>query len=99
MPKAFKPSVITANALLRGDVVYLSGTTWVRDLADAEILHDEADAQARLAAVGTLSGEQVVGVYLNAVAPDSDTPAPDHFREAFRARGPSNYSHGKQETL
>ncbi|MEQ6204221.1 DUF2849 domain-containing protein [Sulfitobacter sp. HNIBRBA2951] len=98
MPKAFKPSVITANALLLGDVVYLRGTTWVRDLAEAEVLHDEAQANARLEGAATLAGEQVVGVYLMPVSEDSGTPTPAHFREAFRARGPSNYAHGKQET-
>jgi hypothetical protein len=40
----------------------------------------------------------VVGVYLADVDPDP-VPQPVHFREAFRAKGPSNYAHGKQETL
>ena len=44
MAKAFQPSVITANDLLKGDVIYLCGTEWVRDLAQAEVLTDEADA-------------------------------------------------------
>ena len=39
----------------------------------------------------------VVGVYLTEVDDQSGAPAPVHFREAFRATGPSNYAHGKQE--
>ena len=95
MAKAFKPSVITANDLLKGDVVYLRGETWVRDLAQAEVLSDEADADIRLLEASAQAAE-VVGVYLIPV----DTAqgiCTTHFRAAFRATGPSNYAHGKQE--
>ena len=95
MPKDFKPSVITANDLLVGDVVYLNGTDWVRDLDQAEVLTDEADAEIRLLEAAARSAE-VVGVYLSPVDTTQGI-APTHFREAFRATGPSNYaSHGKQ---
>ena len=43
--------------------------------------------------------ELVVGVYLADVAPEASGPKPTHFREEFRAKGPSNYAHGKQETM
>ncbi|QUJ77462.1 DUF2849 domain-containing protein [Sulfitobacter albidus] len=95
MPKAFKPSVVTANALLEGDVVYMGASGWVRDLAQAEVLTDEADADIRLIEAQA-QADTVVGVYLAEVDPDG--PTPTHFREAFRAKGPSNYAHGKQET-
>ena len=37
MPKKpFTPKVITANALLEGDVVYLTGDGWTRELREAE---------------------------------------------------------------
>ncbi|MGJ8594981.1 DUF2849 domain-containing protein [Sulfitobacter sp.] len=96
MPKSFKPSVITANDLLVGDVVYLNGTTWVRDLSDAEILTDEADADIRLLEAAAQVAD-VVGVYLIPVDTDQGTIQTTHFREAFRATGPSNYAHGKRE--
>lgn len=96
MPQSFPPSVITANALLEGDVVYLRGAEWVRDLACAEVLSDEADAQLRLIEASARSAE-VVGVYLAPVDTSQGSVAPTHFREAFRAKGPSNYAHGKQE--
>jgi hypothetical protein len=98
MPKAFKPSVITANALLEGDVVYLGTRDWVRDLDDAEILTDEAVADIRMLEASAQS-DLVVGVYLAEVDISGGTPKPNHFREAFRATGPSNYPHGKQEIL
>ena len=33
------------------------------------------------------------------VALEDGTPIPTHFRETFRATGPSNYAHGKQVEL
>ena len=95
MPKAFKPSVVTANDLLRGDVIYQTATGWTRDLTEAEILTDEADAQLRLIEASQ-QVDRVVGAYLAEVTPDG---APTHFREDFRATGPSNYPHGKQAEL
>jgi hypothetical protein len=96
MAKAFKPSVVTANALLEGDVVYLQGDTWVRNLRDAEIFTDEADAVIRLLEASARVKE-VVGVYLTPMDALDGVIKTTHFREAFRATGPSNYAHGKQE--
>ena len=95
MPKAFSPVVVTANDLVEGDVVYLAADdAWVRDLRHAEVLEDEAVAQLRLLDAERQTGT-VVGAYLAPVRPDRDGPAPGHFREAFRAAGPTNYHHGK----
>ncbi|NNK16225.1 MAG: DUF2849 domain-containing protein [Sulfitobacter sp.] len=94
--KPFTPKVITANALLEGDVVYLTGDNWTRDLSKAEILTDEADADLRLIEASAQS-DRVVGVYLADVTVNGSVPLPVHFREDFRAKGPSNYAHGKQE--
>ncbi|MGJ8623759.1 MAG: DUF2849 domain-containing protein [Yoonia sp.] len=96
MPRAFTPKVVTANALLEGDAVWLTeADTWTRNIAEAELLTDEAHADLRLLEAQSRVGE-IAGAYL-ADAKQSDTgPAPTHFREAFRTRGPSNYNHGKQ---
>ena len=88
--RSFAPKVVTANHLLEGDVVYLSAADeWVRDLSMAELIDDEAHAQLRL-----LDAEKqknvVVGAYLADMAPTDAGPVPVHFREAFRASGPSN---------
>ncbi|GAA6180960.1 MULTISPECIES: DUF2849 domain-containing protein [unclassified Shimia] len=96
MPRAFTPKVITANALIEGDVIYFTvEDTWTRNLASAEYLTDEAHAQLRL-----LEAEQqvdvVVGAYLADTTEGEDGLQPTHFREEFRRTGPSNYFHGKQ---
>lgn len=96
MPRAFTPKVITANALLEGDVVYLTeDDRWSRDLSEAELLTDEAVAEARLIEANRRQSE-IVGAYLADMAPGATGPEPTHFREDFRRTGPSNYFHGKQ---
>ncbi|MEI4231518.1 DUF2849 domain-containing protein [Roseovarius sp. D22-M7] len=96
MPREFTPKVVTANALLEGDVVYLTADDlWSRHLTEAEILTDEADAQYRLLQAQARSAE-VVGAYLADVRQGPDRPIPAHFREEFRRTGPSNRFHGKQ---
>ena len=98
MQKPFTPKVITANHLLQGDVIYQTATGWTRRLDTAEILTDEADADLRLIdAIQQV--DIVVGAYLADVKLVDNTPQPIHFREDFRATGPSNYAHGKQVEL
>ncbi|MEH6835214.1 MULTISPECIES: DUF2849 domain-containing protein [Falsihalocynthiibacter] len=99
MARAFTPKVVTANELISGDVVYLSADgKWAHRHADAELLTDEVRAAVRLQLAEAQVG-QIVGAYLaDAVASDAG-PVPVHFREEFRAAGPSNYNHGKQAEL
>ena len=98
MPKAYLPKVVTANHLLAGDVIYQTATGWTRKLEEAEVLTDEADADLRLIDASQ-QVDEVVGAYLADVAVKNGTPVPTHFRETFRATGPSNYAHGKQVEL
>lgn len=96
MSRRFTPKVVTANALIEGDVVYLTeDDRWSRHHHEAELIEDEAHAQMRL-----LSAQAqhllVVGAYLADAKAGPDGPEPTHFRETFRTRGPSNYAHGKQ---
>lgn len=96
MPQSFTPKVITGNALIEGDVIYMTASdSWTRDLAQAELLTDEATAQLRLL-MAEGQPDEVVGPYLADAAPGPHGPEPVHFREAFRRTGPSNYFHGKQ---
>ena len=96
MPRTFTPKVVTANALLQGDAVWLTeADTWTRDIRAAELLTDEAHAELRLLEAQAHSSE-IAGAYLADAKDTADGPAPVHFREAFRTRGPSNYDHGKQ---
>ncbi len=96
MSRDFTPKVITANALIEGDVIYFTATGgWTRHLGEAEVLTDEADADLRLLQAQA-QPHLTVGVYLADVAPGEDGPEPTHFREDFRRKGPSNLFHGKQ---
>jgi len=96
MPRAFTPKVVTANALIEGDAIWLTeDDRWSRDMAEAEFIEDEAHAEIRLLhAMG--QPDVVVGAYLADAKMGEDGPEPVHFREEFRTRGPSNYAHGKQ---
>ena len=97
MPKQFTPKIVTANDLLKGDVVYQTERGWTRRFKNAEVLTDEADAALRL--IDASQSDEVVGVYLADVTVRDGVPEPTHFREVFRNRGPSNYAHGKQVEL
>jgi hypothetical protein len=99
MSRRFTPSVITANALLSGEVVWLSADNqWSALPHEAALFTDSAQADERLEWTKT-QAHVVVGPYLAAAKAGPDGPEPTHFREAFRRRGPSNYAHGKQEAL
>lgn len=96
MPREFTPKVVTANALIEGDVIYLTeDDSWSRDLAQAELITDEAHGQLRLLFAQS-QPDAVVGAYLAEAKAGDTGPEPTHFREEFRRKGPSNYLHGKQ---
>ncbi|WP_339696425.1 DUF2849 domain-containing protein [Celeribacter baekdonensis] len=97
MSRPFTPKVITANALLEGDVIYRSASgDWVRALAQAALIFDAERADEMLAEAQ--KDGMAVGAYLTDAAEGEHGPEPTHFREEFRRTGPSNYPHGKQET-
>lgn len=96
MPRPFTPKAITANALLEGDVIYMSVEgQWVRDLRQARAFTEAEAAEAALAEAA--KDGMAVGAYLTDVKLGEHGPEPTHFREDFRRTGPSNYFHGKQE--
>ncbi|NNF25189.1 MAG: DUF2849 domain-containing protein [Rhodobacteraceae bacterium] len=96
MSRAFTPKVVTGNALIEGDAVWLTADDrWTRRIEEAELIEDEAHGQVRLL-FGDSQTDVVVGVYLADAKAGQDGPEPVHFREAFRTRGPSNYAHGKK---
>ena len=95
MPRAPQAQIVTANALLEGDVIYLTATDgWSRALHEAAIFTDPAEAQAALARTSARPAE-AVGCYLAPVAPTPHGPEPLHFREKFRRTGPSIHAPGK----
>ena len=88
--------MVTANDLAEGDSVWLTAEgRWTRHLHEAELIETPERAEARLALAAAQTGT-VVGAYLADAKAGPGGPEPVHFREAFRARGPSNYPHGKQ---
>ncbi len=96
MARSFTPKVVTANALLEGDAVWLTeDNRWTRDIHEAELITDEAHGDLRLLEA-MAQADLIAGAYLADARSGPDGPEPTHFREAFRTRGPSNYFHGKQ---
>lgn len=87
MAKIFVPQIITSNHLIDGDSIYLTQSgAWSRRAVDAVLLPNATLAAAHLAQANRQSDIHV-GAYLADAS---------HFREGFRATGPSNYFHGKQ---
>ena len=84
------PLILSANALLDGDVVYRTADGWSTRLADAVVALDET-AASRLEAAQVLAeilGDPI-GPALVAVALDSGGVVPVHYRERIRALGPT----------
>lgn len=92
----FTPKTVTGNDLRLGDAVWLTeDDRWTRHHLEAELIEDEAHAQLRLLHAQR-QAHVVVGAYLADARRGPNGPEPVHFREEFRARGPSNHNHGKQ---
>ena len=97
MAREFMPKVLTANDLHEGDVVYRGeNNSWVRNISDAIVFHDQESADAALKETSK-EAHLIVGAYLFDTYQPAGKAVPTHFREEFRAKGPSNYPHGKQE--
>ena len=93
--------ILTANHLLSGDVVYLAEKGWspvVHDAVTAESSTDEGRLLARGQAA--VDANMVVEPYLVEVRREGEHIEPLHYREQFRARGPSVRTDlGKQASL
>ena len=95
MPAAKKqplPAILLANDLLDGDVVFRTALGWTRDPRSALVAetHEAAERLAGEAAAAT-ARQEVVDAYLVDVTRDArGLPVPNHFRERFKVRGPSN---------
>jgi hypothetical protein len=85
------PLILTANALLDGDVIFYTGTGWSPRLADALVARDD-DGAVRLEA-GQQQSEvrgEVVEPYLASVHVDAQGRLlPRHYRERIRVKGPT----------
>jgi hypothetical protein len=86
------PSVVTANLLETGDVVYLGPAgKWLRDLGDAEVANDKAElAQLDEIAQRAVAAREVTAVYAMDVSTANGRPTPLSVREKIRAaHGPT----------
>lgn len=82
------PSVLTANALATGEIVFWAGNSWSTEIDRAVRVADEA-LRADLEATGRAeeAANRVVGAYL--VTLDPVTGEPVELRERHRLDGPS----------
>jgi hypothetical protein len=90
--------MLTANRLRDGDVLYRKGDGWVLTLAEGEVYHDQASADAALAAANAeLIRNEFVAPYLFEVREEDGRIVPIKEREIIRAAGPTVHPHtGKQ---
>jgi len=88
----FKPSIVTANLLRSGDVVYLGANErWVRELESALVAHNENElAKLEEAGKRAQNDQLVIDVYAMDVDVKSGKPKARSVREIIRAaHGPS----------
>jgi hypothetical protein len=86
------PSIVTANRIGDGAVVYLApGARWTPDVKQAEVAADKTALAALEAAAAQAAAEQrVVSVYAMEVGLADGRPTPLSMREKIRAqRGPT----------
>ena len=87
--------IVTANDLMSGEVVYLAqDSIWSQQPQTAVIFDDAEAAQAKAAFKNKHHAAQIVGAYATPVKGDGRAVT---FKEQLRAKGPSNYLHGKQQ--
>jgi hypothetical protein len=91
------PSVITANRLGDGAVVYrTTRNQWTTDLASAAVVSN-ANAASELLTSAKAEGTAAVDVYVAPVKLEDDRIVPGNLRELIRMRGPTielPYSYG-----
>ena len=84
------PQMLTANRLKDGDVLYWKAGAWVEALKDGETFHEQAPADAALAAaLEYVDRNAIVNPYLFDVRIQGGTIHPLKEREIIRAAGPS----------
>lgn len=85
------PQILLASNLKDGEVMFLGATGWERDYRLARVAHTAQEAEA-LEEIGQkdYAANEVVDVYLTDVAlTATGAPAPLHYREKMRIKGPS----------
>lgn len=87
--------IVSANDLMTGDVVYLAADgSWSVLLSQARSFDRNEIADEMAIERNKSDADLVVGAYVLAIGADG---LPLSTKERLRAKGPSNYFHGKQE--
>lgn len=82
------PIVLTANALLEGNVVYFDGASWSSRIEDALVARDDAAAATLERRLATDPG--IVEPFLATISIGADgRPSPVHYRDRIRVSGPT----------
>ncbi len=87
---------ISGQHLLTGEVVYLSSSGWVSKLTSARVFDAEVDLGLTIESIRLCDQFVLFPDKLGVSSCADGLITPNHFREAFRATGPSNRFHGKQ---
>ena len=83
------PSVVTANRLGDGAVVYRTGANqWTTDIAAAAVV-STVNAATELLTSAKIDGTAAVDVYVAPVKLENDKVLPGNLREQIRMRGPT----------
>jgi len=88
--------VISSQSLVTGEVMYLSRHGWHPRLGNARLFSAQSDAEDSLKSAAAEDPENLFPSLVSVQRNSSGTLVPAHFRERFRAAGPSNRFHGKQ---
>jgi hypothetical protein len=85
------PAVLTANALLGGEVVYLGADGWTQRLAEAALALDEPGALEleRALEAAEATGAVVEPELVPVTIDSAGRVFPSHYRDRIRALGPT----------
>jgi uncharacterized protein DUF2849 len=90
---------VSGQNLLTGEVVYLSSSGWVTKLTSARVFDAEVDISPAIHSIRLRDKTVLFPDKLRVSRAVDGRLCPTHFREAFRATGPSNRFHGKQAEI
>lgn len=81
------PSILTANEMLTGAIVYWTGTAWSTEFTAAQRVGPDGRADLEAVAQAEEGANRVIGAYLMALDPVTGVPVA--LRERQRMGGPS----------
>lgn len=89
MAKPFVPKIVSGNALLTGDAVFMGRSGWSGDHTAARVGHTPDDVDALMTAAIKRAAFVVEPYLVDVTVDDAGVPQPLKTREAIRTSGPS----------